>query len=115
LHKYRLSNEDWAILGDYEQILQVIQMVIYLDKMLIKYFQIPHAFQEMLSREKTPTLSYIIPSFASFILCWENLVEENPDWADIIQPGLDKLGDYEDRLTDTHLVAMGKLYLIYYL
>lgn len=42
-------------------------------------------------------------------------MEGNPDWATIIQPGLDKLGDYEEKLTETHLVAMGKLYLIYYL
>jgi hypothetical protein len=69
----------------------------------------------MLSGEKTPTLSYIIPSFSSFILCWENLVEANPEWTEIIQPGLDNLGNYEDRLTDIHLVAMGKFYLIYYL
>ena len=69
----------------------------------------------MLSGEKTPTLSYIIPAFASFILCWENLVEDNPEWTDAIQPGLDKLGDYENRLTDIHVVAMGKFYLIYIL
>ena len=90
-------------------------MVIYLDDILIKCFQIPHAFQEILSGEKTPTVSYTVPSFSSFILCWENLVEENPDWTTIIQPGLDKLGKYENDLNEIHLVAMGKLYLIYYL
>lgn len=90
-------------------------MVIYLNDILIKCFQIPHAFQEILSGEKTPTLCYTIPSFSSFILCWETLVEENPEWVRIIQPGLIKLGDYEAQLTETHLVVMGKLYLIYYL
>jgi hypothetical protein len=69
----------------------------------------------VLSGEKTPTISYIIPAFASFILCWENLVEENPNWSETIQPGLDKLGDYENRLTDTHLVGMGNFYSIYIL
>jgi hypothetical protein len=38
-------------------------------------------------------------------------MEENPEWEEIIQPGLDKLGNYEDRLTEIHLVAMGKFYL----
>jgi hypothetical protein len=84
-------------------------MFIYLDNILIKYFQIPHAFQEILSGEKTPTLSYSIPSYSSFISCWESLVEDNPEWEGIIQPGLKKLSSYEDRLTETHLAAMGKL------
>ena len=39
-------------------------------------------------------------------------LESHPEWSDTIQPGLDKLGHYENRLTDTHLVAMGKFYLI---
>lgn len=90
-------------------------MIIYLNDVLIKCFQIPHAFQEILSGEKTPTLSYTIPSFSSFISSWEVLMEENPEWKAIIQPGLDKLEDYEEKLTEVNLVAMGKLYLIYYL
>ena len=43
------------------------------------------------------------------------IMEENPEWVRIIQPGVDKLSNYEAQLTDTHMVAMGKLYLIYYL
>jgi hypothetical protein len=67
-----------------------------------------------LSGEKTPTISFVVPAFAAFINCWETYVRDN-DWGKAIQPGLDKLGDYENRLTDTHIVAMGKLYLIYIL
>jgi hypothetical protein len=69
-----------------------------------------------LSGENTPTLNYVVPAFKSFILRWEELIEDNPDWQELIEPGLNKLRDYEDLLTDTHLTAMGKqrkLYPIY--
>jgi hypothetical protein len=69
----------------------------------------------MLSGEKTPTLTYIIPAFTAFILCWENLMEEHPGWSEIIQPGLDKLEDYENRLTNTHIVALGKFIFYSYI
>lgn len=41
-------------------------------------------------------------------------MEEHPDWSEIIQPGLDKLGDYENRLTNTHIVALGKFFFNLY-
>jgi hypothetical protein len=44
------------------------------------------------------------------------MVYKNPDWREIIQPGLDKLKDYRDRLDSTpaYLLAMGvfKLFII---
>lgn len=36
-------------------------------------------------------------------------MEDNPGFEEIVQPGLEKLTGYEDRLTETHLVALGKL------
>ena len=38
-------------------------------------------------------------------------MEDNPQWADLIQPGLDKLEDYQEHLVDTpeYVVAMGKI------
>jgi hypothetical protein len=53
-----------------------------------------------------PNLPYV-----RFIQLWQELITENPEWEKIIQPGLDKLDDYEQRLADTpvHMVAMGKL------
>jgi hypothetical protein len=61
-----------------------------------------------LSCENTPTLSYVILAFQSFIIRWEELIDNHPQWHDFIEPGLDKLREYEDLLTDTHLTAMGK-------
>ena len=76
--------------------------------------QIPHAFQDILGAETTPTLCYSIPAFAAFIKLWKDLAEQKPEWEDIIQPGLDKLEDYQDRLTDVHIIAMGDFLFIFY-
>ena len=61
-----------------------------------------------MSGENTPTLSYVILAFQLFILHWEELIEVNPNWQEFIEPGLDKLQEYQDLLTETHLMAMGK-------
>jgi hypothetical protein len=46
---------------------------------------------------------------------WTELLEDRPEWEDIIQPGLFKLEDYEGRLNDVHVLAMGGINLISYL
>ena len=62
----------------------------------------------------------LYPCFACFTLShsslcnmyqWTLLMEDHPEWTDLIQPGLDKLEDYQERLVDTraYLVAMGKI------
>jgi len=66
----------------------------------------------MLSGENTPTLCYSIPAFESFFDIWTKLAEDRPEWADIIQPGLDKLEEYMDRLNNAHVLAMGEICLI---
>jgi hypothetical protein len=65
-----------------------------------------------LSGENTPTLCYSIPAFEAFINRWTIQIEENPEWANIIQPGLDKLEEYVGRLNDAHILAMGEIYFI---
>ena len=62
-----------------------------------------------MSGESTPTLCYSIPAFESFIRVWKELLGENPGWENLIEPGLAKLEDYETRLTDVHIVAMGEI------
>ena len=80
-------------------------------KLIIK---VPHAFQHMLGSEKTPTLPYIVPAFAAFIQRWTDLADENLDWYAIIQPGLNKLEEYQEELgkTPAYILAMGKFDMI---
>jgi hypothetical protein len=72
--------------------------------LLTAIFQVPHAFQEILTGENTPTLCCSIPAFKSFIRVWKELLAENPGWDNLIEPGLSKLEEYESRLTDVHIL-----------
>ncbi|KAF8235398.1 hypothetical protein L208DRAFT_1257325, partial [Tricholoma matsutake] len=94
LHKFQLDKYDWALLADHHKILQV-----------------PHAFQDILGAETTPTLCYAIPAYLAFIDLWKKQIADHYEWEQIIQPGIDKLEDYQDWLIDapTYVVAMGKI------
>lgn len=71
--------------------------------------KVPHAFQHILSAEKTPTLCHTIPAFEAFIQRWKELSAEQPGFRQVIAPGLEKLEDYRDRTEQTpaYVVAMG--------
>ncbi|KAJ7871116.1 hypothetical protein B0H13DRAFT_1634514, partial [Mycena leptocephala] len=81
LHKYKLGDEDWKALELFKRILAV-----------------PHAFQQKLSAEKTPTLGDALPAFEAMIKAWEKQQGKYPEAVDIIQMGIDKLGAYRDRV-----------------
>ena len=62
-----------------------------------------------MSGEKTPTLCHSIPAFRSLENLWSILAENNPEWENFIRPGIDKLEEYEERLPDVHILAMGEI------
>lgn len=76
--------------------------------------QVPHAFQQQLSHEKTPTLCNTIPVFEALRTKWEEYQIAHPETQHIIQPGLDKLAEYRDRadLVPAYVLAMGMSRLI---
>lgn len=57
----------------------------------------PHAFQQKLSSEKTPTLCEALPSFLQMFAKWKELQEAMPNYAPFINAGLLKLQDYFSR------------------
>jgi hypothetical protein len=73
---------------------------------------VPHAFQDILGAEATPTLCYTIYAMSAFIQRWEELIEDNPEWENFIRPGLDKLEGYTRPLDDipAYILAMGNVY-----
>ncbi|KAF8142566.1 hypothetical protein K438DRAFT_1635177, partial [Mycena galopus ATCC 62051] len=89
LQKYKLGNEEWNALEAFQRILAV-----------------PHAFQQRLSSETTPTLGNAIPSFEAMIKAWEKEQTEHPETADIVQKGIDKLGTYHERVEDVPVYVL---------
>ena len=85
---------------------------IYLTQYVL---QIPHAFQQRLSAEKTPTLCDAIPSFEAMIRVWKEHQVKHPETAGIVQAGLDKLGTYQEHadLNPMYVVAMGKFHSLF--
>jgi hypothetical protein len=56
----------------------------------------PHSYQQLLSTEKTPSLCGTIPAFEGLIQVLQTFQEDNPSSFNIIQPGIEKLQDYQE-------------------
>lgn len=78
--------------------------------------QVPHAFQQRLSNEKTPSLGEAIRSFSAIIDVWKEYQESHPETRDIVEAAIDKLDDYLSRtgLTPAYTVAMSMFFLIHH-
>ncbi|KAJ3557704.1 hypothetical protein NP233_g11674 [Leucocoprinus birnbaumii] len=62
-----------------------------------KILAVPHAFQQVLSAEKTPTLCDVLPSFNTLIDTWRRLQLKFPAYRRVIEAGVAKLERYRDR------------------
>ncbi|KAJ6610156.1 ribonuclease H-like domain-containing protein, partial [Mycena sp. CBHHK59/15] len=92
LHKYKLGDNDWDALKAFQRILAV-----------------PHAFQQKLSAEKTPTLGHALPAFEAMISAWQKQQLSHPETADIVQKGIDKLESYRDRVKEVPVYILSML------
>ncbi|KAF7334741.1 HAT family dimerization domain-containing protein [Mycena sanguinolenta] len=92
LHKYKLNDKEWEALTVFKRILAV-----------------PHAFQQLLSAEGTPTLGDALPSFELMILRWEEQRVQYPETAHIVQQGIDKLEAYRERVEDVPAYILSML------
>ncbi|KAL1698461.1 hypothetical protein EV121DRAFT_218164 [Schizophyllum commune] len=96
----QLAPEEWSALSVVQKILAV-----------------PHAFQQKLSQEKTPTLNGTIPVFDAMSNSWERLKGDKDlpvDAVDVVEAGLSKLRDYRARITrvPVYYLAIRTLFVI---
>ncbi|TFK17887.1 hypothetical protein FA15DRAFT_604244, partial [Coprinopsis marcescibilis] len=94
LQKYALSVDDWNALITASEVLEI-----------------PHAFQQVLSAEKTPSLGKALLAFAALERQLTTLKKTRHTAASIIDAGLCKLAEYQERIKDVpaYLMAMGKI------
>ena len=61
-----------------------------------------------MSKEKTPVLAGIIPTFERFMTSWESLAERNPHLRDAINVGLSFATKYYGKMdaTKAYIIAM---------
>jgi hypothetical protein len=96
-----LSDADWDVLFAFEKILAVSGFFLYMTSIssLQSLCQVPFSFQQVVSGQKAPTLSLVLPAYTAMRRKWELLgeLEADPGYSHFIQAGLDKLEDYEWR------------------
>lgn len=78
---------------------------------IIKILEVPHAAQEALSHEQTPTLSMALPAFEYMLIAWRRLKVQYPQLEHAIQAGLDKIEVYvkKARQNKVYALAMSEL------
>lgn len=70
--------------------------------------QYPHNVQQVMSKEKTPVLAGVIPTFERFMTSWEALAKKNPNLRDAINIGLSFATKYYKKMdaTKAYIIAM---------
>ncbi|KAH7903910.1 ribonuclease H-like domain-containing protein, partial [Hygrophoropsis aurantiaca] len=71
--------------------------------------EVPHCAQELLSAERTPTLSMALPSYEDLICQWITLQSTLPELSHYIGVGLDKLKDYTNEARKTRVYALAMI------
>lgn len=93
---------DWDKLSILKEILEVRVLNLGLN-VYKESFQMPHAYQQVLSFEKTPTLCKALPTFEGLVTKlkkYQHEHDDNPDIYYIVQCGITKLEEYWQE-TDT--------------
>ncbi|KAJ7235800.1 hypothetical protein C8J57DRAFT_1088647, partial [Mycena rebaudengoi] len=70
---------------------------------------VPHAAQELLSAEKTPTLSVALPAYELLLNSWLHLQTELPMLKHYIGVGIDKIQEYVDKGRKSRIYALAMI------
>ena len=81
---------------------------IYLLTDIWTVMSVPHAAQESLSSENTPTLSYSLPFYHAITDKWEHLKQNHPLLSPYIEIGIQKVKEYvnKSKSSQTYLLAV---------
>ncbi|KAJ6509621.1 hypothetical protein DFH09DRAFT_942511, partial [Mycena vulgaris] len=75
-----------------------------------RFLQVPHIVQEIVSAEKTPTLSIVLPMYEKLIVMLRDLAKDLDVISHAINATIKKLEEYlgKSRRTKMYALAMGK-------
>ncbi|KAF8972357.1 ribonuclease H-like domain-containing protein, partial [Flammula alnicola] len=71
--------------------------------------QVAHLAQELLSAERTPTLSMVLPVFETLVSKWKKLSSTIPELKHFIDLGVSKLEEYVGKARKTRLYALAMI------
>ncbi|PPR02251.1 hypothetical protein CVT24_011602 [Panaeolus cyanescens] len=89
LSHLKFSPSQWKVLNDIHDI-----------------FEIPHATQELLSAEKTPTIALALPAFELLIQGWLNKQKAIPELAHFIGVGIHKIQEYVQKCRRSRIYGL---------
>ena len=77
---------------------------------ICEFLYAPHTVQELLSAEKTPTLSLVLPTYEQLILLLKNMMRKLDKLCHAISTTIQKLEEYfsKSRRTRIYALAMSK-------
>lgn len=80
-----------------------------------RFLYVPHVVQEIVSAEKTPTLSLVLPMYEKLVVMLHDLKSELPKLSHAISASIIKLEEYlaESRRTKLYALAIGRLYIVF--
>jgi hypothetical protein len=81
------------------------------------FLHVPHIVQEIVSAEKTLTLSIVLPIYEKLIIMLKNLQAQLPEIAHAINASMEKLEEYlaYSRRTKIYVLAMGISFFLFQL
>jgi len=68
--------------------------------------ELPHKCQELLSAEKTPTLSFALFTYEGLVLLWKDLAQDIPELSHYIDLGIAKIMEYVSKGRQSHVYAL---------
>ncbi|KAJ7697181.1 hypothetical protein B0H17DRAFT_928548 [Mycena rosella] len=98
-HPQQQSLSHLAFTEQQFQVLSDIQLIL----------SIPHAAQELLSAEQTPTLSMALPAFELLLESWLCLQKELPELAHYIGVGIAKIQEYVNKGRQSRIYALAMI------
>ena len=73
---------------------------------VLTLLDIPFSAQELLSAEKTPTLSVALPAFEMLVNAWTSLQAALPELSHYIGVGIHKIQEYVQKGRKSHIYAL---------
>ncbi|KAF8151387.1 hypothetical protein B0H34DRAFT_784669 [Crassisporium funariophilum] len=92
LISHLFTKTEWQVLNDIHHVLEE-----------------PHGTQELLSAEKTPTLSIALPAFELLVDSWLNLQKTIPELSHFIGVGIAKIQEYVIKCRQSRIFALAMI------
>ncbi|OSD06551.1 hypothetical protein PYCCODRAFT_1442690 [Trametes coccinea BRFM310] len=94
-----------------KHLLSAHQLAVLTD--IYRIFEVPHQVQQLVSAEKTPTLSYVLPAYELLVDAWKSLRQALPPLKHYLDLGIAKIEEYINKSRKSRVYALAMEYMAY--